>query len=891
MKLRLFFCLIIVSLYGRAQQSASKVNYTIFNEGFESTLVYEKALSHTQLDGLRYLNSRRKINIEGTKVSIELFSAQELLRAYGKPISPLTTTTPNKATDVMFKLASDNYSLLTSPNSPFEIPSFQAQNKLASKNLTTAFGGFIYDDGGEKGNYANNKTSIQTIYSDNGESPYLKFTSFSTENHFDILYVYDGPDASSKLIGAYSGGNCPTIVEATGAYLTVVFVTDASNNKSGWGALVGRGIAPPPSVSSAPNCASADPFCSGTNYNFPATTGNTVGETGPSYGCLGSEPNPAWYFMQIANTGPLVLSIAGSGGGDVDFICWGPYASSVGMCSALTGTCTGEHCGGNGGALSGNIVDCSYSTSPTETCTIPNAIAGQYYMMMITNFSNQTQNIQLSQTNTATPGAGSTNCNIVNCGVTATNTGPYCVGQTISLSAATTNTTATTYAWTGPNAFSANGQNVTIPNSTLAMSGTYSVTGTTGGTVTCVATTSVTVSANTPPVVNSPTICTGGTATLTATPATNTFVWSTGATTNTISVTPATTTVYTVTGTVGTCTAQNTATVTVIANPTVTVNSGSVCGGTSATLTATGATFYSWSPTTGLNPTAGGTVTATPATTTIYTVTGTVGTCSATPVTATVTIFPSATVTATSNTLCVGGTAAVSASGASTYTWSPSATLSSSSNPNVTATPAVTTSYTVAGTDANGCLGAAISTVTVYSLPVFTVSVPPVCVGQTLNVNATLGYLYSINTTPPASNLSPPISIPNASTSMDGTYIITAVDAHTCSSPSTVAITVNPLPTITASATPVCVGASGILMAMGASTYTWSPTTYLNPSVGSNVSITPTTTTAILYTVIGQDINGCANSTSINVQPTALPIVSLLPSLVKGCAPQCVTYS
>ncbi|MEO8761800.1 MAG: PKD domain-containing protein, partial [Bacteroidia bacterium] len=98
-------------------------------------------------------------------------------------------------------------------------------------------------------------------------------------------------------------------------------------------------------------------------------------------------------------------------------------------------------------------------------------------------------------------------------------------------------------------------------------------------------------------------------------------------------------------------------------------------------------------------------------------------------------------------------------------------------------------------------------------------------------------------------------------------------------------------PVITASATPVCVGSSGILMATGANTYTWSPTTYLNPSVGSNVSIAPTNTTTILYTVIGQDGNGCASSTSINVQPTALPIVSLLPSIVKGCAPQCVTYS
>ena len=56
--------------------------------------------------------------------------------------------------------------------------------------------------------------------------------------------------------------------------------------------------------------------------------------------------------------------------------------------------------------------------------------------------------------------------------ITASNTGPYCVGQTINLSA--TNG-ASSYAWTGPNGFTSNVQNPTIPNSTALDAGVYTL--------------------------------------------------------------------------------------------------------------------------------------------------------------------------------------------------------------------------------------------------------------------------------------------------------------------------------------------------------------------------------------------------------------------------------
>ena len=66
---------------------------------------------------------------------------------------------------------------------------------------------------------------------------------------------------------------------------------------------------------------------------------------------------------------------------------------------------------------------------------------------------------------------------------TASNTGPYCVGGTISL--ATPTVAGATYAWTGPGGFTSALQNPTIAAATVAMAGTYSVTITVSGCTQC----------------------------------------------------------------------------------------------------------------------------------------------------------------------------------------------------------------------------------------------------------------------------------------------------------------------------------------------------------------------------------------------------------------------
>jgi hypothetical protein len=139
-----------------------------------------------------------------------------------------------------------------------------------------------------------------------------------------------------------------------------------------------------------------------------------------------------------------------------------------------------------------------------------------------------------------------------------------------------------------------------------------------------------------------------------------------------------TTTTYTVTGTTNGCTGTAVSTVTVKPNPIVSVNSPSICNGQTTSLTASGATTYSW--------TGGLSANATPTTpilttTTTYTVTGTTNGCTGTAV-STVTVKPKPTITVNSPSICRGhGTANLTAivSGASSYSWTGG--LTPTSNP------------------------------------------------------------------------------------------------------------------------------------------------------------------------------------------------------------------
>jgi hypothetical protein len=96
----------------------------------------------------------------------------------------------------------------------------------------------------------------------------------------------------------------------------------------------------------------------------------------------------------------------------------------------------------------------------------------------------------------------------------------------------------------------------------------------------------------------------------------------------------------------------------------------------------------------------------------------TTGCLSSTREPATVTVNPLPNISVGDETICSGNDVALTASGASTYAWSPDTGLSATTGTTVNANPTNTTEYTITGTDANGCSNSTTATVTVTPAPV-----------------------------------------------------------------------------------------------------------------------------------------------------------------------------
>ncbi len=314
---------------------------------------------------------------------------------------------------------------------------------------------------------------------------------------------------------------------------------------------------------------------------------------------------------------------------------------------------------------------------------------------------------------------------------------------------------------------------VSIPTSGV-VAGTYDFTLVVSNTVTGCVSASVpfTVTVNALPVISasagSNNVCAATAVVLTAAPANLTsYSWSASplATISAIynpTVNPTATTIYTVTGTNSNgCQSTGTVTVNVIAGPTISITPSApvICSGNSSTLTASGGSTYSWSPSTGLNTTAGAMVIATPTTTTIYTVTSqnATGCASTGTVTVTVVSTPSIAITNSSPTLCSGSVSTLTATGGFTnYTWYPVTGLytdapgtvaytGTSSVATVYAKPSATTMYTVVGTTSGGCITSSTSTVTLSAAPVNTTT----SVGNyyTFCTSGTSTFSFAVNTT------------------------------------------------------------------------------------------------------------------------------------------------
>ncbi|MEI6765569.1 MAG: gliding motility-associated C-terminal domain-containing protein [Bacteroidota bacterium] len=278
-------------------------------------------------------------------------------------------------------------------------------------------------------------------------------------------------------------------------------------------------------------------------------------------------------------------------------------------------------------------------------------------------------------------------------------------------------------------------------------------------------------------------------------------------TTDTLTVCPTANTTYTAVATYTNCngnviTVTDQVTINVAGGFSMTANPAdtAICIGESVTLNGTGnpAWNYSWAPSTGLSTTTGQTTVATPATTTVYTVTAIdpVNNCTASQ-TATVNVNPLPIISfnPANPGICYGQSIQVTASGADTYGWAPPAGLSAVVGPTVTAGPTTTTTYTVTATDSNQCTNTNSVTVNVAPLPnvVINASKPEICRGDT--VLLTCWANGNIVWTPPT-GLSTTTGSTVVASPLSTVHYTVTVDNGGCMGTDDFNLVVNPLPSI-----------------------------------------------------------------------------------------------
>jgi hypothetical protein len=354
---------------------------------------------------------------------------------------------------------------------------------------------------------------------------------------------------------------------------------------------------------------------------------------------------------------------------------------------------------------------------------------------------------------------------------------------------------------------------------------------------------------------STPTVCLGSAATITAS----------GAITYTLSnsvanggtFTPASTANYTVSGANGCGTSSAVTSITVTPLPVTAIASNTlVCSGTPATLTAGGATSYTWVP--GANTSTNFIVS--PAANTIYTLTGVIaGNCTgSTTVAVTTKPNPILTIAASNTAICNGGSASLNITGnAVSYTWNPTGQLGTA----ITVTPTQVTLYTATGTGTGNCTSSASQVIIVYANPTIT-AVPSdalVCSGgsSTLAASGASTYVWSNNATTSTTVVNP---------ITDETFTVSGTSSVGCSGSTVVTVAVY-APSITVSSnTFICSGSGVTVGADVADSWTWS-----NGSTLQNITINPTLTTVYTVTASVNNLNGLSCDATNSVQVTVNP--------------------
>ena len=575
-----------------------------------------------------------------------------------------------------------------------------------------------------------------------------------------------------------------------------------------------------PVIPTNADCLGAIPVCQSSYTSTVAYsgTGNIANEINSGTTCLGSgEKNDVWYQFTIQSSGQLCFAVDPiNHTDDYDWILFNMTGLS---CSDLYGATTAtaacnyiSQVGGSWGSTAGGpswVLSSNWSSGLTglfptapqsgysQNSPCINVTTGQNFVLNISNFSatangfhlyfppsgtpgmavlygNTTPSLQVSQSTLPCGGGNQLLASFsenINCSSVSANDftltgpgGPYTISNQIGSACSGGGTSANSFLLEFSPAIRANGIYTLCLDSSLAGSVSDVC-----GNLAASSCFTFAVGMPTVTIVAPDTVCSGHLINLTASGAT-TYSWSTGATSYSITDTPMNTTIYPVLGIMNTCVSSASVSVAVTPGPPITVNSGSICAGQSFTITPSGTSSYTYT---------GGSNVVSPTHNTNYVVYGSnsIGGCVGTA-TSNVLVF-SPTISVNSGTICSGNSFTLNPSGANTYTISGGSTFVS---------PTSNASFSVTGTDSNGCtsLIPVISNVTVNALPSITASSSNtlLCSGE----SATLTALGATSYTWSTSENTPTIVVAPTSNTV---YSVSATDTNNCSNMAMVTLSVS----------------------------------------------------------------------------------------------------
>jgi len=294
----------------------------------------------------------------------------------------------------------------------------------------------------------------------------IVWSDVSPQSKYDVV-VIESPFMSPEI---YKNVTSPLNIPVLGgrSYEVLVYKTECISAPSSFSTpYVVQGIPWKDNDLVIPFCMEDNPY----GITYPAgTVSEQVHLNYGAIGCLWSTPSPAWFIFKIDQPGDMIIEMTHSREEDIDFICWGPL-SGISKQDVLNKVYAGLR---EGSLFPHDTGDrCSYSGDWREICSIENAQQDEWYLLLITNFSEMPGNISFNKMS----GNATTSCTII---IDISSNSPICIGGDLELYVNNAPAGAT-FEWTGPNGFKSTSATPVIKNATLNNAGTYSVVMTAGG--------------------------------------------------------------------------------------------------------------------------------------------------------------------------------------------------------------------------------------------------------------------------------------------------------------------------------------------------------------------------------------------------------------------------